>query len=344
MRNFSRWLFLFSLTVLSGCQTTYYAQAVKGQWQVMGARRPITEVLQDASASEALKHKLQIVQQAVAFARTELHLPVDDNFTQYVDVQREHAMWNVFAAPEFAVTPVRHCFFWVFCAEYKSYFAKTLAENEASQWQQQGYDVFVAGADAYSLGGMMEDPVFSTTLNLPDDYVVSIIFHELTHSWLSLKNDSVFNESLATTVQYEGLKRWLVAHGKSVDDNVAFKIYARHEAFVTLTNRYREQLANVYKSPLSDEEKRQKKSHIIAQLREEYKKSSFPYSKSWMDGPLNNAQLSTVGVYNDLVPAFNVLLANQKGDLEAFYDACENIADMSKQERDKTLHALKPLN
>ncbi|MFL2874526.1 MAG: aminopeptidase [Pseudohongiellaceae bacterium] len=40
---------------------------------------------------------------------------------------------------------------------------------------------------------------------------------------------------------------------------------------------------------------------------------------SWFSGSLNNAQLSTVTSYNDLVPYFENLLAQSNGDLETFY-------------------------
>ena len=54
---------------------------------------------------------------------------------------------------------------------------------------------------------------------------------------------------------------------------------------------------------------------------------------SWFSRSLNNAQLSTVGSYNDLVPAFNEMLIKADGDLTAFYEAVKSLAQLDFDER-----------
>ncbi len=53
---------------LTGCGTTYVAQAAKGQLQILTARKPITRVLDDPAADPELKKRLEVVREARAFA------------------------------------------------------------------------------------------------------------------------------------------------------------------------------------------------------------------------------------------------------------------------------------
>jgi predicted aminopeptidase len=55
---------------------------------------------------------------------------------------------------------------------------------------------------------------------------------------------------------------------------------------------------------------------------------------------LNNAHLAAVGAYNDLVPAFEALLAREGGDLPRFYAAVRALGAEAKPQRDRQLAAL----
>ena len=50
-----------------------------------------------------------------------------------------------------------------------------------------------------------------------DVELAAIIFHELTHQLLYVANDASFNEALATTVEEEGVRRWLQPQGRDQD-------------------------------------------------------------------------------------------------------------------------------
>ena len=63
---------LIACLALASCGTTYVAQAAKGQWQILTARKPIQKVLADPAADAALKLRLEVVSEARAFASREL--------------------------------------------------------------------------------------------------------------------------------------------------------------------------------------------------------------------------------------------------------------------------------
>ena len=76
---------------------------------------------------------------------------------------------------------------------------------------RQGFDVVVGGVAAYSTLGHFDDPILNTMVGWDDVELAAIIFHELTHQLLYVRNDASFNEALATTVEEEGVRRWLRA-------------------------------------------------------------------------------------------------------------------------------------
>ena len=65
-RRLRRWLLAAALLVvavaMSGCRTlSYYSQAIKGQYQVVGCQQKIEKLLADPQTPEPLKAKLHLV-------------------------------------------------------------------------------------------------------------------------------------------------------------------------------------------------------------------------------------------------------------------------------------------
>jgi predicted aminopeptidase len=174
----------------------------------MLAQRPIAKLLEEPGTSHALREKLSYVLALREFARKDLLLPVGDAYRDYVDLHRTHLVWNVFAATELSMEPKTWCYPVVGCASYRGYLRAQEAESYSAALSGKGYDVFVAPALAYSTLGWFDDPVLSTFLQLDDARLSALIFHELTHRMLYVAGDTSFNESLATAVEEEGLRRW----------------------------------------------------------------------------------------------------------------------------------------
>ena len=75
----------------------------------------------------------------------------------------------------------------------------------------EGLDVQSGGSTAYSTLGYFNDPVLSTMVNGGEQYVASLLFHELAHQQLYVKGDSEFSEAFAMVVEELGTERWLCA-------------------------------------------------------------------------------------------------------------------------------------
>ena len=152
---------LIAALQLGGC---YYMQAVNGQLELLRKREPITEVLADDALPEDVRQKLDLVLEARQFSVDELQLPDNGSYRSYADLNRDFVVWNVFAAPEFSLTPKTWCFPVVGCVAYRGYFAEASARGLADQLAGEGYDVHVGGVPAYSTLGRFDDPVLNTML------------------------------------------------------------------------------------------------------------------------------------------------------------------------------------
>lgn len=343
-----RWRIALCLALsmaLGGCaQLAYYGQAVHGEMAVLSSARPIDQVLADPDTGDKLKSRLNKVKEIRAFAVSELGLPDNASYTAYADVHRPFVLWNVVAAPELSLTPLHWCFLIAGCVDYRGYYNQDSAQAFGAELRSEGYDVQISGVPAYSTLGWFNDPVLSTFIGYPDVELARMIFHELAHQVVYAKGDSQFNESFATSVEEEGVDRWLTKFG----DAPLRKAYAEHEQrkrdFLALLLKYREKLAANYARPAADDDKRQQKAAIFQALKDEYqtlKASWGGYAgyDHWFAEPLSNAHLALIATYHDFVPAFKELL-RQEQSFPKFYEAVRALAQLDKEERHRRLALL----
>jgi predicted aminopeptidase len=328
---------------LAGCSTAeYYAQAVAGHYEIMHLARPIPELIADPATPATLRARLEKVRAIRDYASRELGLPDNGSYRSYADIGRPYVVWNVFAAPEFSVTARQSCFPVAGCVSYRGYYAEADAERYGAEARNRGDDVYIGGVPAYSTLGWFDDPVLSTFIRYPDGELARLLFHELAHQVLYVKDDTVFNESFAVTVEREGVRRWLAKNGTPSDQRTYATLQTYKHDFVALVLRYRDRLAALYREPLPDAEKRAAKARIIDEMEDDYRDlkqrwGGFSGYDRFFAGNVGNAHFASVAVYTALVPAFQALLAEQGNDLPRFYAAVKALAALPKAERDAQL-------
>jgi predicted aminopeptidase len=332
--------------LVSGCANIgYYWQSVSGQLEIWRRERPVAEVLADPAAAQALKDKLARVLEVRAYASRELSLPDNQSYRRYADLERPFVVWNVFAAPEFSVEPLRWCLAFAGCINYRGYFEKAAAEQFAAELARQGLEVYVGGVPAYSTLGWFDDPVLSTFIHFPDVEIARLVFHELAHQVAYAKDDTAFNESFATAVEQEGVRRWVARAG----DARQFEEFERNRRarreFAQLVQKARGRLEALYRTRLAPEAMRERKGALLAALDAEYRALKAGWGgvdryDRWFAQQPDNAQLASVGLYTQLVPAFEALLSRERGDLGRFYAAVKELAALPADQRTARLAAL----
>lgn len=331
------------LTALSGCSSlSFYLDAVNGHAAILNQTRPVGEVIADPKTSTKARTALLDIQRARQFAVEALQLPANDSYRDYADIGREYAVWNVIATPELSVVPRQWCFLFAGCLNYRGYFSEQQADDYAADLDQQGYDTYVAGARAYSTLGWFDDPLLNTMLLHNEARRIGIVFHELAHQKLYLADDPAFNESFAVFIEQEGVRRWFAARERTQAYARYRQTVDRRRQFHALLLKTRQRLKQLYASDQGEAVKRTTKQQYFAQLKQAYqtlKREWGGYSgyDKWMQQPLNNAHLALIATYREQVAGFEQLLDSLDGDLRAFYQAVEELASLSPEQRKKAL-------
>jgi predicted aminopeptidase len=326
----------FLVAATGGC---YLLESAEGQLSLMAKRKPIARVLQDAATRPALRAQLAAAASIRDFASRELKLPDNGSYRSYADIGRPFVVWNVVAAPEFSVESREWCYPIVGCVAYRGYFAMSQADSFAGKLRAQGYDVSVDGVAAYSTLGHFDDPILSTMVGWSDVELAAIIFHELTHQLLYVAGDAAFDEALATTVEEEGVRRWLLAQGREADLAAHLEQQRRYLQVIELLRGTRADLKALYASGAAATLMRERKRATFAGLRADYLRLRADWGghapfESWFDRELNNADLASIATYYDCVPGFERELAAVHGDLARFYRRVRELAKLDQTARD----------
>ncbi len=347
-RAASRLAVLTLALALPGCSTIeFYWQGIAGQIDLLSRRKPVAEVV-ETTTDAALKDRLTKAQSIRAFASRELGLPDNGSYTSYADIGRPFVLWNVFAAPPLSLKPREWCFPIAGCVAYRGYFNEADARAEAARIAPTGEDVYVGGVPAYSTLGYFDDPVLSSFIRYRETDLARLMFHELAHQVVYVKDDSSFNESFAVAVEEEGLKRWLAAQSGRPDAAELAADVARakrlRDDFHALVGLTRDRLAAIYASDASDADKRAAKAEAFAAMHTEYDRlkttwGGAPAFDRWFASGANNAGIAALGLYADRVPQFAALLATEGRDLPRFYAEVKTLAKLPKAEREPALAA-----
>ncbi len=319
-------LFLVLILQIEGC---YYMQAARGHIDIMKKRRPVDEVIRDADSSDILIQRLVLVKEARQFSIDELYLPDNDSYRSYADVKRDFVVWNVFAAPEFSLRPKQWCYPVAGCVGYRGYFSKEDAESQAEKLRAKHYDVVVGGVTAYSTLGRFSDPVLNTMMRWTDLDLVAVLFHELAHQQLYVKDDSEFNESFATAVEEAGMERWLTSRRETdqLDEYRSSREF--RQLLMQHVQSARSELNDLYASSVDESEKRERKRAILTALREtagQEVDQTGRRAPGWLRSALNNASLIPLSLYQGRLAEFRELLQECNEDMRCFYELAEALA------------------
>ncbi|MCW8274286.1 aminopeptidase [Pseudomonas sp. PCH199] len=330
--------------LLNGCSSvSYYSQLANGQLQLLRAREPVSDVIADPNRDQKLRAHLAQSQKARTFASQQLHLPDNQSYRLYADIGRPYVVWNVFVTPEFSLKPQNHCFPIAGCVAYRGYYSQSAARGEAALQRLQGMDVSIGGVEAYSTLGWFNDPIMSSMMAWGDERLATLIFHELAHQRIYVKNDTEFNESFATFVEQEGTRQWRAYRSLPTDTGEQ----AQHrDQFIELVLNTRTRLEKLYTLPLPPEQMRQRKAAEFERLRGEYRQlrdrqwAGDKRYDAWIYAPMNNARLLPFGLYDQWVPAFEALFKQVDGDWVRFFAEVERLGALPVEQRKAALKTL----
>ncbi len=309
----------------------YLVQAAVGQARILAAARPIAEAARDPVLADRTRRLLSSVSDIKAFGQTEGLRPTE-SYERYADVQRAAAAWVVQGAAPLSFETRRWSFPIVGSVPYLGFFDEGAARSFAARLaRDEGLDVDVRTARAFSTLGWFHDPVLSTMLGAGTEalgQLANVVLHESVHATVYVKDQSAFNESVASFVADRLTVTWLSrAVGPDAPETRAWIVLnAREHANVARLHATYEELSRLYASAVPDEVKRAEKARLLA----------VAAADLGLARPLNNAVLSGVRTYDTGVAAFERLLARCGGSWPRFLAAIRTLApaDFGGAQRD----------
>ena len=346
-------LIFFCCLLLAGCELSYYWQATRGHLDLLQGKQEIQSLLLDNTTDPELKKKFQLLSEVRSFASTELNLPSGNGYKSYVELPNSYVSVLVSAAPPFSLHPKQWCYLIIGCQGYRGYFDIADAEQLANELRENGFDVSLSYASAYSTLGYLNqswlpdyfsDPVLSTFLQRSDRDLIATLIHEMAHQVVYVAGDTSFNESYATFVEQEGTLQYLRASNLGDEMEQIRQNYEDRLLFRSWIDETIKELNDLYGSSLNEDKKRLQKQLIFEQLKQRYQQNQSQFKllnySRWFAQDLNNSHLLGVKRYHNFVPAFEELFKSAESNWKDFHTKVEELAQLPKEERDKLLNQL----
>lgn len=254
----------------------------------------IDKMLGNSHISQNTKDFLLLVKEIRSYAFDSLGLIENDNYTRYVEIDKDYLVDVVSASDELAFNQHTWCYPFFGCFPYKGYFERKDAEKQASKLSRKGLDTYIGRVDAFSTLGFFKDPIYSFMEEYSVFGIASLIFHEQTHATVFLKNRIQFNEELATFIGTEGALRFIrMKYGDGSDAyRNAILAIEDSDTYMMLMRRLYKRLAKLYKSNIPDDKKREEKQKIIQNCKNEIMEKYNQFFKTDLYSAIGKAQIN----------------------------------------------------
>lgn len=264
-------LALFAV-VASGCMPVrYLTQAAAGQEDINSRGIAIDEVVKGGHLDKRTRGLLAQVAPIKAFGET-YGLRPTANYERYVWINRPAVVWVVSACHPLAFRPRAWRFPIVGSITYTGWFDKSEAKRYGEELARGGWDVDVRPSQAYSTLGWFADPILSTMISDGETALgdlADVILHESLHATFYVPNQSTLNESVASFFGDELAAKYLdqTVGPDSLEKRSFVAARSRGEERGQVMKGAYAELAKLYSSPLSREEKLAEKKRITDALR-----------------------------------------------------------------------------
>jgi predicted aminopeptidase len=204
----------YSVAYVASDDVRYISRAGIEETRILMGRVPITQLAQDPATPDSLRAMAGLVVAVREHARL-LGLEAGETYTTYSDVGRDTLLLVLTASPKRCLCPVTWSFPIVGRIPYKGFFDQEKAQAAAAQFLARDYDVHLRPSGAFSTLGWFNDPLLSTALSRDSVELAALVFHEIAHNSLWIKDAVDFNESYAQWMGYRAARDFFLIRGDS---------------------------------------------------------------------------------------------------------------------------------
>lgn len=325
----------FIAATLTSCSPGYVMRGAYEQSKILLSRRDITDVVADPDTSSEDRDKLRLVVEARRYSAS-IGLKTGNSFTTYSDIGKDTLSWVVVGARKDSFSLYTWWFPVVGSVPYKGFFDKSDAEEQATALQQEGYETWVRGTDAFSTLGWFNDPVLSTTLKNSPMRIANTVIHESVHPTVWIKGNVPFNESLANFVAAVGTEQFFEQHlqecraepTRDCTDSETLLTSARRDAAVqydlsTSVGQLYDALDTLYRDPAISSEQKIERRGVVFNQHVVPLRSKYPQLKALQE--VNNAEIMQLKIYLTGLELFRALYDQEGRDWKRFFAAIEDI-------------------
>jgi predicted aminopeptidase len=330
-------LLLLVLPLLWACNGAYLFHAASGQLQRITDDVPIEEALKDPSLGDRALAHLNMIGSLKHFAVERLGLSQTESYeTVFLKPQTSY-VYTVSASPKDRLSRVTWWFPVVGRVPYLGFFDLAKARAKGKRLAEDGMDVFISRAEAYSTLGWFDDPLTRNMIEASTVEFVETVIHEMTHSTLYLSSQPEFNETLASVVAKRGTVLFLE---ETYGAHHPWAIEAVHaledeRLFSDFLSGVLDRLSAVYDDAVSYEEKLARRTLVFSDARETLDHQMGRYRTDRFDPflrmELNNASILALGLYHRY---FNLLEATLHANRGAMRETIDYLRALSKTEPD----------
>jgi predicted aminopeptidase len=191
----------------------YLLRAGWEEAKILRRRRAIAQLVASDSLPPATMTKLRLVLAARQFAADSLHLATKKSFTTFSQLDSDTLVLVLSGVYPDQLEQKTWWFPIVGSVPYKGYFDVDQAKRAAAALKEDGFDVYLRPASAFSTLGWFNDPLVSSTLRADTIDLVNTVIHELTHNTYYAAGGATFNESFANFVGSRGAAAFFRARG-----------------------------------------------------------------------------------------------------------------------------------
>ncbi len=330
-------LLLLMPALLSGCSLSYVLHAAVGQFRIQSRAVPLAQAMADPSLHAGEKDALHWVGRIKAFGERVLALSPTSNYETVYLGREPNPVYTVTAAHKTRLELVTWWFPIVGRMPYLGYFDRGKAEDKKRELEQEGLDVVVWPAEAYSTLGWFQDPVHRNLLKSGPVELAETILHEMTHATLYARGQPAFNETLASVVGKRGAAAFVEeTFGADSPEATKARALIRDERkFSRFIDDLAGRVSGLYERSSTDEEALARREQVFARglagFRELERELETERFKGFGAGGINNAYLLVVSLYHRHFNLFEAVLEARGGSIP---EVLEVFRKLSEQEGD----------
>ena len=283
-------------------------------------------------ADPLTKERVRFVQDVKRYGEERFGLRKTKNYSTFFEVKGP-VLHVITACEKDRLHPYSWDFPIVGKVTYKSFFKADEALKEKNLLDREGYDTFVQQAAAYSTLGWLKDPIFSSMLEWNEGVLAEVILHEMVHATVYFKDQTDFNEQLATFIGNQGAIDFLTERYGPESKEVREAIDHQEDdlLFSGWTDQACQQLSAYYEREISREEKLKGREALFRSIQENFQKMKGQFKTEGYRNVdkmgLNNAVLLAYRRYFYRLEKFEALYQTLGRDLRRVIEYFKIIKD-----------------